>query len=352
MAVEALELTDFRCFAQASLAPDPGTNLVIGPNGSGKTTVLEALHVIGTGRSFRVRELSPLVRFDQARFTVAARIGQPRQTVAAIGGTGGLELTLNGQPLRGTAELAAVLPVQALHPEMHALIEGPPEGRRRFVDWGTFHVKQRYLDAWRAYQRALRQRNAILKQNPFDPTRRVWDQELVTTGEQVDRDRRAYLDRLAGAFEPMATGLLQAPAAFRYRPGWIPELGLAEALERSLERDQQLRSTQVGPHRADLEIRLADTPSRYLASRGQQKLLAVGLGFAQAQVIASAAARPMVLLLDDPMAEIDGDRAALVVRALAEIPAQRFVTGLLPETWPGPVDALFHVKHGELGQVI
>jgi DNA replication and repair protein RecF len=188
--VERVEIRNFRCFSQAAFSPHLETNLILGPNGSGKTTILEALHVLGVGRSFRVRELSPLVRHGEMRFEVKALLNPPRQVLDVRGGAGGLDSRLNDQELRGSSELAAILPVQALHPEMHALIEGPPEGRRRFLDFGVFHVKPGYLDAWRRYYRALRQRNAALKASHHRRDLEVWDSEMIRTGEIVDSQRR------------------------------------------------------------------------------------------------------------------------------------------------------------------
>jgi DNA replication and repair protein RecF len=349
--VTRLDLRDFRCFARARVEASTGINLLYGPNGSGKTTILEAMHLLGTGRSFRVRELGPLVRFGAEGFELEAAI-EPRQTLRAYGGPGGRSLSLDGETIRGTTALATALPVQALHPEMHALVEGPPDGRRRFMDWGVFHVKRPYLDAWRRYHRALRQRNAALKRPLPGADARVWDGELAIAGEQVDALRAEYVNALSIGFRTFAERLLPGAADVRYVRGWGEGVSLTEALNDSLERDRTARATQVGPHRADLEVELAGQPARYLASRGQQKILAVCLGLAQARVIAAGCPRPMVLLVDDPMAEVDERRAMSLAQELAEFPAQRFITGLTREAYPSSVDRLFHVKQGEVRQVI
>jgi DNA replication and repair protein RecF len=352
MTIERLDAHDFRCFASANIEAHPETNLIVGPNGSGKTSLLEAVSVLGSGRSFRVRDLTPLVRHGQSEFRVAARVGDPRQIIEARGGPGGLDLRLNTQTLRGTTELAALLPVQALHPEMHGLIEGSPEGRRRFVDWGAFHVKPGYLDIWRRYHRALRQRNAALKAAVLPRNLQPWNEELTRTGHLLDRARREYVDQLSTAFADFGSALTGGSTELCYHRGWSGEGDFDSALESSAGRDQQYRTTHVGPHRADLEIRLQSAPARYLASRGQQKMLAMGLGLSQAQMIATASPRRLVLLVDDPAAEIDGERAQRIAAQLGRVSAQRFVTGLAPEGYPGQFDRLFHVKQGEVRQVI
>jgi DNA replication and repair protein RecF len=353
VAVQSLALKDFRCFASATVpAAAPGTNLFFGENGSGKTTLLEAIHVLGAGRSFRVRDAGPLVRHTAPAFVVGARLVEPPYALDVRGGTGKLEATVNGRPAAGTTELASLLPVQALHPEMHGLVEGGPEVRRRFLDWGAFHVKRTFLESWRRYHRALRQRNAALKLGADARSVDIWVDELVENGEVVDEHRRAHVDALAQAFRAAAHALTGADATLEYRSGWERGLSLAEAMNASERRDRSQRATQVGPHRADLRILLGDRPARHTASRGQQKLLAISLGFAQARVIAEAADRGLVLLLDDPMAEIDQERRNRLAMLVEDVPAQRFVTALTLQDYAGPVETAFHVKQGELGQVI
>lgn len=353
MAVESLALEDFRCFAEAAIgAASPGTNLFFGENGSGKTTLLEAIHVLATGRSFRVRDAGPLVRRGASAFVLHARLTEPACTLHIRGGAGRLEATVNGRPAEGTTELAGLLPVQVLHPEMHGLIEGGPEVRRRFLDWGTFHVKRPYLDAWRRYHRALRQRNAALRLGEDARAVGIWDDELVTHGQTVDAHRRAHVEALAPAFGAAAQALTGMAATLEYRSGWESGLTLAEALQASEGRDRVHRATQVGPHRADLRILLGDRLARHTASRGQQKMLAISLGFAQARIISEAVERGMVLLLDDPMAEIDEERRKRIAELAREVRAQRFVTALTPEDYRGPANAMFHVKQGRIAQVI
>ena len=352
MGLDRLETRDFRCILAASLEPHSETNLIVGENGSGKTTLLEAIHVLGTGRSFRVRDLSPLVRRGAEQFELMGRTSHPRQAIEARGGNGGLQLRINEQTLRGTADLASALPVQALHPEMHALIDGPPEGRRRFLDWGAFHVKHAYLEEWRRYHRALRQRNAALKEGMPRREMDAWDAELIRAGTVVDHDREAYVLLIAERFAQVSGALLGPASALRYQRGWSKGQTLEEAIRASEGRDRLLKSTQVGPHRADLEISLTAAPARHAASRGQQKMLALSLGLAQAQIIAGATTRQLLLLLDDPVAEVDSEGAARLASEVARVPAQRFITGLKRDSYPCEVNRVFHVKQGEFSEVI
>jgi DNA replication and repair protein RecF len=352
MGLARLELRNFRCVQAASLEPHPETNLIVGDNGSGKTTLLETIHVLGTGRSFRIRELEPLVRRGTDGFAVLGETLPSRQSLEVRYGIAGLELRQNDHRLRGSTELAALLPVQALNPEMHALIEGAPEGRRRFLDWGAFHVKQGYVEPWRRYHRALRQRNAALKDTAPRRDLEAWNIEITSTGAALDSLRKDYAAELAARFAKVGTTLLGAVTGIGYKQGWPEGQTLEEALCASVERDRLSKATQVGPHRADLEITLGGTRARYAASRGQQKMLALALGLAQAGIVAGAVMRPLVLLLDDPAAEVDCEGAARLVEEVTRIRAQRFITGLRPESYPCEPNRVFHVKQGEFIQMI
>jgi DNA replication and repair protein RecF len=169
-------------------------------------------------------------------------------------------------------------------------------------------VKRVRLDIWRRYHRALKQRNAALKASASPRDLAVWDGEPVRAAELMDAGRR--IRRAPDAFADFG-GVLGAPTGLRYQQGWQGDDTYAAALDASASRDHLYKTTHVGPHRADLEIQFQSTPARHLASRGQQKMLAVGLGLAQAHIIAMTSPRRLVLLLDDPVAEIDGDRASV-----------------------------------------
>jgi DNA replication and repair protein RecF len=165
MSLDALVIEDFRCVARAELELDSRCNLISGANASGKTSLLEAIFVLGRGRSFRTARTEILIRNGAEAFTLAGKVagaGRIRPLGMRLG-RDGMEARVSGRPVSGLAELATVLPAQAIDPEVHRLVEGGPQERRRFVDWGVFHVEPSFVDHWRRYQRALRQRNAALR---------------------------------------------------------------------------------------------------------------------------------------------------------------------------------------------
>jgi DNA replication and repair protein RecF len=232
--------------------------------------------------------------------------------------------------------------VQLLDPVAQELVRGPPEERRRFLDWGVFHVEPAFLDAWQRYRRALDQRNAALRGGDWGSVG-AWDEPLAASGELVDQYRRQAVAAWRPGVERLSTEFLGEPAEVEYSPGWAAGTTLLEALRASAPRDRQLASTQVGPHRADLRVRLGDRMAKQTASRGQEKLLAAALSLAQIEQVVARLER----LVDEPAADLDRAHLARLVAALLAAPAQLFITALDREQLHWPEDAtLFHVEHG------
>jgi DNA replication and repair protein RecF len=352
LALSRVQITALRCLRHVELALDARQNFIFGPNGAGKTSVLEGIFLLGRGRSFRTRQNSRLIQRGEQGLAVYGEVTDAgmihRLGVAFAGGR--LTKKVDGQEAVGMASLAAILPVYALDPSSHWLVEGGPSERRRFLDWGVFHVEPRYLEAWKTYRRVLSQRNAALKTGPHPTTLRTWTTALLDGAAAVDASRAAYMARLAPSVKDFGRRLLAQDLSVEYRPGWPKGQGLAAALAGAERRDAAKLTTEFGPHRADLELRLGGERLQGLASRGQQKLAAAALVLAQLAV-ARDDDRPKgrVLLVDDPAAELDRRALTKLLELLADIPAQLVVTGLSREQLPeSPGARVFHVEQGEL----
>jgi DNA replication and repair protein RecF len=260
-----------------------------------------------------------------------------------------LERRVDGAPASGSA-VAEILPVQTIGPDSHRLIEGGPSERRRFVDWGVFHVEHAYLEAWQRYRRVLGQRNAaLLRVGGAASELTVWTDVLAEAGEEIDRFRKAHIDRLVPFVSAHADALLGRPFSVEYRSGWRAGIGLGEALESSTARDRSLGHTEPGPHRADLVLHIDGRRVHDDASRGQQKLVAAALILAQESVLATSAASRSVLLVDDPAAELDAAAFGRLLERLATVRSQLLFTGLnaLPVEKSQPT-AVFHVERGQV----
>ena len=221
--------------------------------------------------------------------------------------------------------------------------------RRRFLDWIAFHVEHRHLETWRRFRRALRQRNAALRARAPSAAMRSWNVEFVEISLELDALRRAALDVAQDTLEQYGLALVGTEIGFEYQQGWNREKALDEVLIESAEREQQQGTTQHGPHRADLKIRYDERQARKLVSRGQQKLLASAMVLAATDTAQSALERPLLLLLDDPAAELDGNALQRLMAAIAGLGCQVVATSLERAALDVPAGAtVFHVEHGVL----
>ena len=341
----------FRCLAEVELELDPRANLFIGPNASGKTSLLEAAFFLSRGRSFRSRRRDALIRHGQEAFLLAGRsIAGPMTIPLGVrAARKETEWRIGGAPADGIADLAEQFPAQVIDPEVHKILEEGPGRRRRFLDWGVFHVDHAFLDNWRRYHQALRQRNAALKQDGSDQDLAAWEQELASTGEVLAGQREAYLARLAGPLAAIGESLLDRPIALAHSRGWDAEAPLLRALESGRPRDRRYRATQVGPHRGDVVVQVDGRPAKDHVSRGQQKLVAAALMLAQLDIQEQERPGRSALLLDDPAAELDAANLAKLMAIVQKLPAQLWVTSLRAEIPGMPTGAtMFHVEHGRI----
>lgn len=360
MQITRLDLRDFRRFEQVSLEPNPGLNLLIGDNGAGKTSVIEALHLMAYSRSFRGRVREGLIRegatalevFTEWTEGAGDRITTRRAGLRHSGS--GWTGRLDGSSVSQLGELCAALAVVTFEPGSHSLVHGSSEVRRRYLDWGLFHVEPAFLPPWRRYARALKQRNSLLKQRLPVSQLDAWDVELAATGEQLTEQRHAYVESLAP--EVAATALELAPALgeveLRYLPGWRrDEMPLADALLHARDRDLASGHTSVGPHRADLRLDCSRIPGREALSRGQAKLLALAALLGQAELHTRLTGQSPVFCLDDLASELDRHHQTRVLARLHERATQVFLSGTdLPRAVEelGLPHRLFHVEHGQI----
>jgi DNA replication and repair protein RecF len=355
MALLSIEVRDFRCIEHAQLRFDPRCTFIVGENASGKTSLLEAIHVLSCGHSFRSSRHELLIRHGSTQFLTVGKVqraGGPL-VLGVQGAREGTVAHIAGKAAQGFAELAAMLPTQVIDPEVHRLLEDGPKARRRFLDWGVFHVEPQFVEVWRRFQRALRQRNAALKAKLPRPSITMWDIEVASAGIEVANLRQRYVDGLQAAIAAVAGALLDLPVRIEHRRGWNQESDLHQALTDAWVRDQRYGLTTVGPHRADLGVLVDGAPAKERISRGQQKLLAAAMMLAQLQYRVETGAEPACLLLDDPAAELDVDNLKKLLVEVDKIPAQLIVTSLdLRAVDRYLSGATFHVKQGHVSPVL
>ncbi len=354
MPLVLFEYHGVRNLQEGQLSPHPRLNLIIGANASGKSSLLEAIHILSIGKSFRTNRLERVIQHGQDTLTVFGRLRNDgsEQTLGYQRRGGIREIHINGEREEQLATLAQTLPLQVISPDTHFSFLKHARYRRACIDWGLFHVEPDFYAVWSRHQRLLKQRNAALKQGETHVE--VWDEPLATCGEEIHGRRQRYLQRLQAHIERHRHRLLpDEEIELRLRSGWRQGQSLAEALVEDRGRDREHGFTHSGAHRADLEWRLSGQDARQEASQGQWKLLTLVLRLAQTEDFVDQTHRDCILLLDDLSAELDPEHRAMVMSLLVSLPLQLFATTtepglLLADGWKDRV--VFHVEHGKITQ--
>jgi len=348
-----------RCLTDVGIALDPGINVFVGANGAGKTSVLEAVFLLSHARSFRTGAKEALLQRGTQQLSVFAELRHVDDRVCRLGlGREGSrwEAKVDGANV-AIGQLVRECAVVCFEPGSHALIAGAAEERRRYLDWGVFHVEHDFLSNWRRYQRALKQRNSLLRSvSPAtDALFAPWEAELAQSAHQIDRQRLAYLDLLRPKLLASVAGLLPelGPLELRYRRGWSEEQDLAQQLCEQRGKDLARGHTALGVHRADWSIAFEQAPLREHLSRGQEKLTALACMLAQAELYTEHRGEWPIVCLDDLASELDHAHQAAVVAQLISANAQILLTGTeLPQALQSLPSRVFHVEQGLLTRLL
>ena len=353
-----LEIHSFRNISHCAISPDPELNVIVGANASGKTSLLEAIHYLALGRSFRSSHFKPLIQSDQAETILFGELSSGASAGLRKSRKGEQQIKLNGKAVRGWESIAREMPVQLLDTTSFSLLTEGPKLRRRFIDWGVFHVEHAFLPAWRRAHKALLHRNSLLRQpgKPDVDQLSAWEEELVAGALQITALREAYCQRLLTAFSRALHTLdehLGEAVALQFHAGWNREHELAGLLKANRESDQAQGSTRHGPHRADLFVRSGNHRAVDVLSRGQQKLVVSALKVAQGELFFETREQRPIYLIDDLAAELDERNRKGVFDLLQSLGAQLFVTCVnrkaLGSSFSDPMPgSLFHVEHGTI----
>jgi len=349
-----LRISNLRNLSDLSFEPQPGINLILGDNGAGKTSVLEAIHMLSMGRSFRTRSLKSAVKFGQQQIQIVAKTSKNIPLGLQYSHSNGLTIRLNSAPLKRLSELAIQLPMQFIPANCHQFFEQGPRYRRRILDWGLFHVEPSFNFHWQSYKKILQQRNSALRQHKKIDEIQVWDNHLAEHGETITALRKSQLECLLEEFKKVFSQICpdykEADFSIKYRSGWLKGESLLQSLTKAIERDRHLGYTRSGSHAADWSFRINELDPFEVFSRGQQKLFFLALCMAQAKITEQNSHEKTILLLDDISSELDSHHQNNVLSELAKLPAQVFITATDFELEPNSDVAVFHVKQGHLGE--
>jgi len=322
----------FRNLESVTFKPNAGLNAIVGPNGAGKSSVLEAIHTLSCGTSFRTRKPRELISHNQDAFTVSGllqdRQGREHRCGMKRSTDGQVELRMNFEPVNSIAQISRAIPIKALTPDSHALIQEGPTVRRQFMDWGAFHVEHEFFTQWKRYKRALAQRNQALRIGSPEAEVVSWNAELAASGAWIDERRAHYLKRLNPYFARILESLTtQFTVDLGYKRGFSVERSFLETLEKNLSQHQRFRTTTDGPHRAEISLSVGEHPAKQVLSRGQQKLVVYALHLAQLEILHEAGDQHAIVLCDDLASELDNANVSLVLELLSSKPTQVFIAG-------------------------
>ncbi len=343
MHLNTLSISNLRNITQAELTLVPGFNLFFGQNGSGKTSILEAVHLLTSGRSFRSTQAKNIIRIGEPSYRVSGLVSplgeRLKRSLLPLGierfASGATKIRLAEKDCHSMAELAKVLALQLINSDSYDLLEADPSHRRRFIDWMMFHVEHSFHPVWQRFNRALQQRNALLRMESTEQGGDIaaWNHELVQTGQIIDTQRKALLAEFIPIFSERVAELLglKKEISIRYEQGWPTDYSLEEALNKYLSRDLALKYTTVGPQRADLEILIDGIPAKSLLSRGELKLFIAALLIARAVLFHKKEGHRCVFLVDDLHAELDDRAAGALIGALSSLESQILISSVLKE---------------------
>jgi len=331
LALQTLLVQNLRIIEQLEVSLAADANLFIGENGAGKTSILEAIDVLSRGRSFRERRISPLIHKLATDLVVSGKV-DVAEGIVHLGIQKSAKQTVlhcNQEKVASVSSHASYLPVLSMHPDSHQLIQGSAKYRRNYLDWSAFHVKHKFLQNWRSYNKCLRQRNYALRNHCNEEELLVWTKQLSTLGAEVDIARSEIFSEITPIINEYNGKLLpECEIRVNYQRGWPEEVDLETALYEKSAQELQSKTTRLGPHRADLKLFIDQQEAAAIASRGQQKLIAASLLLAQIDHIQRFNNHKCVVLLDDIRAELDQKHANALIAALQTLGCQVFITAI------------------------
>ena len=348
MAISQLSLTDFRNLRSTTLDFNSRFNFISGDNGSGKTSLLEAIYVLCQAHSFRTHQLKQCINHDKSSFLLFGRFEDHKAGLAKNDKK--LEIHVDGENIKRRSELVRKTPINIVNADSFVMLDGAPQKRRAFIDWCMFHVEPNYAEQWRLFQHALRQRNRLLKTRQDIKLLDYWDQHLIEPSLNLSTMRRDYCKKLQAIAEVELCEILSGISLeLEYRQGWPDDLSLLDATRSNRERDIRSGFTNAGIHRDDLRIMSQGKNASEILSRGQSKRLCLALLLAALKVVSKSRQDRIILLIDDLNSELDSKSQNIVYQQLVDLDLQMFISNIdspVPEAISGKEIKLFHVEHG------
>ncbi|MFZ4077478.1 MAG: DNA replication/repair protein RecF [Legionellaceae bacterium] len=362
MSIARLDIHHVRNLLTLGLTPHPRYNVFYGQNGSGKTSLLESVYLLSSGRSFRTRDVSSLIATHTSSLVVFAKTTKD-DVISIEKSKAGTTVRVNQHPCLKSSELALLLPCQVFYQDIFDIINAGPSVRRSVLDWGLFHVKQSYRTLLKDYRKILKHRNALLKQKASFSEFEPWNKQLAVLSEALDEHRSAYVETWSVQFSHILSLLTDFSCSLSYEKGWDKKKtgqSLEVILKQQFEQDIFRQTTHSGAHHADLMFDVHPLHVKQNLSRGQQKVILIALKLAQAQLLN----QPCLYLFDDMTSELDLKHVERFLSLLDTIEGQFYFTSIQPDVFcdhfePSQasffaleagtvIPKMFHVKHSTL----
>ncbi len=353
MSLQKLDIYHVRNLEKVSLQPASNINFIYGRNASGKSALLEAIYILGRATSFRTHSIKNVIHFAHNKLIVSGKIYFSNGHVSSLGiqhDGRQVQIRIDQETKQARSDLAYRLPIQLIHPKSYQLLDGGPQLRREFIDWGVFNQHTDFLQVWRQFKKALRQRNALLKTKNVKELY-VWNHELLQYGIIVADYRKKYVAELRPLFLRMVEQCLQLKnIELKLFSGWNREIDLSTALDNDLAKDLHYGFTHSGPHRADFQLLIESRQAKDFVSRGQLKLLVLSLKLAQVEHLLQNSFQSACILIDDVVAELDMFSRTKLLNFLASIDIQVFISATERNEFGDFSNIeqykIFHVKQG------
>lgn len=365
MSLKNLQVSNVRAIKQADLQLSPDLNLITGINGSGKTSLLEAIYLLGVGRSFRSHQIKNIINHETDKLTVYGKLASLNSDNLGIlrDRAGQYKVRINQQDQTKLSSLARYLPVLVITPDSYRLLTSGPQHRRQFLDLSVFHVEHHFSSYWQRYNRILKQRNAQLKKTSSYSDLLIWDKEFAELANQLHIARKQEFLQLKTHLEDIqSTFLPQYRVQYRYYAGWESEApdSFSEQLRGCYETDKRYGYTTLGAHKSDIKISVNNKPVQEVLSRGEQKMLVNAMHLAQAKRMSQDLNKNCLLLVDDLPSELDTNKQQQLMKELLAMDnIQLFVTAIsekdinltsLNDDEMFTIK-MFHVEQGDVSEV-
>lgn len=341
-----LDLNNLRSIQKATLELSPSANLIVGKNGSGKTTTLEGVYLLTKKRSFVTRNLKKLIQNGKQEAILFGQVtGSDDLPSMGVSITNQKITTRLNKSEVKTKDFIGVLPTGVIESGSSNAFLQSPHIKRKYIDLSVFHVEPCFLNVYISYRKSLTHRNAALKNNTNID---IWDKPVIDYGLAITSMRKAFIDRANVHFEEITNKFFGYKCFIRFYEGWKGNF-FADVLKKNRVMDKRYRYTQAGPHRADYEFFSEKGPVKNYFSRGQIKVIYSIFILAQTKVYQEILRKRGLLLFDDPMSELDDESLEFLIGESHALDVQLVLTSIREHKLFMDLNPkLFHVEHGKI----